>query len=148
MESIKSKIVSPLCKWGISCGTRLNGWERRFNTRVDCAIQANDAMLEPWLQYIADLPNEVPTASAFLEKRKVAKTICQIYCKRLDSSLGQSVVLGYYGDMRTDTVFDAIMITFRQMYGQFDGTKSEKHITEFLCMLRPHEASIHRPHEA
>ena len=142
MESIKSKIVSPLCKWGISCGTRLNGWERRFNTRVDCAIQANDAMLEPWLQYIADLPNEVPTASAFLEKRKVAKTICQIYCKRLDSSLGQSVVLGYYGDMRTDTVFDAIMITFRQMYGQFDGTKSEKHITEFLCMLRPHEEDL------
>ena len=136
LDMMKDIIVKPLCRWGISCGTRLNGWETRFNTRQDASLQTNDALLEPWLQYVAKLPSDVPSGSAFLEKRKISKTICAVYSKRLDTSMTSSIVLGYYGDMRADTVFDAIMVAFRQIYGNFDSAKSEKHVKEFIRMLR------------
>ena len=136
LGNLKRTIAAPLCKWGISCGTRLNGWETRFNTREDTSVQTNDALLEPWLQYVAQLPSDVPSGSAFLEKRKISKTICAVYSKRLDTSMQASLVLGYYGDMRADTVFDAIMIAFRQIYGNFNEAKSEKHVKEFIRMLR------------
>ena len=136
LSTLKREIVKPLCRWGISCGTRLHGWELRFNTRKDAGLQTNDALLEPWLQYVNRLPSDVPSGSAFLEKRKISKTICAVYSKRLDSSMTSSVVLGYYGDMRADTVFDAIMVAFRQIYGNFDSSKSEKHVKEFIRMLR------------
>ena len=136
LSTLKREIVKPLCRWGISCGTRLHGWELRFNTRKDAGLQTNDALLEPWLQYVNRLPSDVPSGSAFLEKRKISKTICAVYSKRLDSSMTSSVVLGYYGGMRADTVFDAIMVAFRQIYGNFDSSKSEKHVKEFIRMLR------------
>ncbi|QDZ23618.1 hypothetical protein HOP50_11g61580 [Chloropicon primus] len=136
LHSLRQMIVEPLCKWGISCGTRLHGWEFRFNTRQDAGLQTNDALLEPWLQYVSKLSGEVPSNSAFLEKRKISKTICAVYSKRLDTSMTSSVVLGCYGDMRADTVFDAIMVAFKQLYGNFDSSKSEKHVKEFIRMLR------------
>ena len=36
LSTLKREIVKPLCRWGISCGTRLHGWELRFNTRKGC----------------------------------------------------------------------------------------------------------------
>ena len=135
-----SDMVNEMGRWGVSCGTRLNGWETRHKTRKDFGLMVSDAAIEPWLRYINELPPGVPpNASTSLEKRKIIKVICQCYTKRIDLMTTDNFV---GGDQKQDTIFDTLLSTFRQVYGHFDTSPAERNMAEFLCSLRAHQDDL------
>lgn len=132
--------VGELCTWGIACGTRLNGWEDRHKGRKDTSNMVLDAVVEPWLKYIHNLPPGVPAnASTSLEKRKIIRVICQAYAKSIEYRQSESAV---GGDIRQDTIFDTVLSTFRQVYGHFDSSPAERNMADFLCSLRAHQDDL------
>ena len=132
--------VGELCTWGIACGTRLNGWEDRHKGRKDTSNMVLDAVVEPWLKYIHNLPPGVPAnASTSLEKRKIIRVICQAYTKSIEYRHSESAV---GGDIRQDTIFDTVLSTFRQVYGHFDSSPAERNMADFLCSLRAHQDDL------
>ena len=132
--------VGELCTWGISCGTRLKGWEDRHKGRKDKQNMVLDAVVEPWLKYINNLPAGVPAnASTSLEKRKIIRVICQAYAKSIEFRQSESAV---GGDIRQDTIFDTVLSTFRQVYGHFDSSPAERNMADFLCSLRAHQDDL------
>ena len=132
--------VGELCTWGIACGTRLKGWEDRHKGRKDTSNMVLDAVVEPWLKYIHNLPPGVPAnASTSLEKRKIIRVICQAYAKSIEYRQSESAV---GGDIRQDTIFDTVLSTFRQVYGHFDSSPAERNMADFLCSLRAHQDDL------
>ena len=132
--------VGELCTWGIACGTRLNGWEDRHKGRKDTSNMVLDAVVEPWLKYIHNLPPGVPAnASTSLEKRKIIRVICQAYAKSIEYRQSESAV---GGDIRQDTIFDTVLSTSRQVYGHFDSSPAERNMADFLCSLRAHQDDL------
>eukprot|EP00854_Cymbomonas_tetramitiformis_P001646 gene1646-2292_t len=108
--------------------------EEKFNTRKDVSTLSNDThgMLS-LSAFVRDLPVEVPTGNNIADRKKVVRTIVQIYCKRLEKTMtafseGEREI--------TDSPYEPMMTCFVQIFGGQAGAFVDSKVVEFLDMCR------------
>lgn len=108
--------------------------EDRFNNRKDVATLSNDThgMLS-LTAFVNELPKDVPTGNNMADRKKVVRTIVQIYCKRLEKTM---TAFSEGERETTDSPYEPMMTCFVQIFGGQAGAFVDSKVLEFLNTCR------------